>query len=120
MLERRTEPLLPRSAFLARFARFAGGALAVILLFLLGGAVGYHATLGLPWLEAILNAAMILSGMGPVDRIDTTSGKVFATVYALVSGVVFLTTTGLLLTPILHRLFHHFHMEAGDQHRRPR
>ena len=75
------------------------------------GACGYHFTQGLPWLDATLNAAMILTGMGPVDPLTTPAAKVFATCYALFSGLVFLSTAALVLMPIAHRVLHRFHVE---------
>lgn len=78
------------------------------------GAVGYHGFEGLPWLDAFLNASMILSGMGPVDTLHTAHGKLFATCYALFSGLVFVSVSALLLGPIAHRLLHRFHMEFAD------
>jgi hypothetical protein len=75
------------------------------------GIVGYHATEGLPWLDSLLNASMILSGMGPVDELQSTAGKLFASFYALFSGVVFLATAGILVAPVAHRLIHRLHLE---------
>jgi hypothetical protein len=86
-------------------------ALGILLLFLIFGAVGYHAFVQLSWLDATLNAAMILSGMGPVDTITTPAGKTFATVYALISGLVFALTTGVIISPIVHRVFHSMHVK---------
>ena len=75
------------------------------------GATGYHAFASLPWLDATLNAAMILTGMGPVDPLTTSAGKVFGIFYALFSGVAFLTMVAMLLAPAAHRLLHRFHLE---------
>jgi hypothetical protein len=75
------------------------------------GAAGYHEFAGLPWLDATLNAAMILTGMGPVDPLTTPAGKVFGIAYALFSGVAFLTMVAMLLAPAAHRLFHRLHLE---------
>jgi len=90
----------------------AGGIIAASLAL---GAVGYHFTEGFDWIDSILNAAMILTGMGPVNPLQTTAGKLFATVYALFSGIVFLTTAALVLGPPFHRLIHRFHLEATDE-----
>jgi hypothetical protein len=87
----------------------------VVALSLAAGAIGYHVTEGIPWLDALLNAAMILTGMGPVAVLHETAGKLFATAYALYSGVVFLVVAGLLTGPFLHRLLHRFHLDAGDE-----
>jgi hypothetical protein len=79
------------------------------------GAVGYHTLDGLPWLDATLNAAMILTGMGPVNPLVTPAAKVFGIVYAIFSGVAFLTMVALLLAPAAHRLLHRLHLEMyGD------
>jgi hypothetical protein len=108
---RRHRPLPPRHVFLQRLAVQAFIALGVVAASLLLGACGYHFTAGLPWLDAVLNAAMILTGMGPVDPMKTAAAKVFATFYALFSGVVFLTMVAILLGPVLHRFLHRFHLE---------
>lgn len=115
MYEHRTQPLLPRRLFLLRMLRHGLLAL-IIVLFSLGiGVVGYHFTAGLSWLDALLNASMILGGMGPVNELHTVAGKLFASAYALFSGVAFLATVGILVAPLAHRLFHHLHLEESDQ-----
>jgi hypothetical protein len=73
--------------------------------------VGYHLFEHLSWSDALLNASMILGGMGPVDRPQTLEGKLFASFYALFAGIVFLISVGVLLAPILHRFMHRFHLE---------
>ncbi|MEA2560758.1 MAG: hypothetical protein QOH06_2262 [Acidobacteriota bacterium] len=115
MYEHSTQPLLSRRAFLARLALHGAAALGLIFGSLALGAVGYHATEGLPWLDAVLNAAMILTGMGPVSPLHTVSGKLFATCYALFSGVAFLAIAGLLVAPIGHRILHTLHLEDGER-----
>jgi len=86
-----------------------------VLLGALGiGILGYRLTAGLPWVDAVENAAMILGGMGPVDPISSTGGKLFAAAYALFSGVIFLVAAGVLVAPLLHRLLHHFHLEIDE------
>ena len=82
------------------------------------GAVGYHAFDDLPWLDAALNAAMILTGMGPVSPLVTPAAKVFAIVYSLFSGVFFLTMVAVLLAPALHHFLHRFHIEFDERARR--
>jgi hypothetical protein len=72
---------------------------------------GYHFFEGLRWIDAFANAAMILSGMGPLDPIKTNAGRLFAGFYAIFSGVAFLTTVGVLLAPVVHRFLHRFHLE---------
>jgi hypothetical protein len=92
-----------------------GSIVAGLILVALGiGAMGYHAIAGLPWLDAVLNAAMILTGMGPVAAISTPAAKVFATIYALFSGVFFLTMVAVLLAPALHHLLHRFHLDLKE------
>ena len=78
------------------------------------GVVGYHCLEKLPWVDALLNASMILGGMGPVDAVKTTAGKLFASGYALFSGIVFLSVAALLFAPLLHRIIHHFHFDMED------
>ena len=72
--------------------------------------LGYHFLEQLTWLDSLLNASMILGGMGPVDNIETAAGKVFASIYALYSGVILLASVGILITPIFHRFLHRFHL----------
>jgi hypothetical protein len=115
MLERKHEKLLPLRRFLFRLAVFLAAAAAFILLGLLIGVAGYHWIAGLPWIDALLNASMILAGMGPVDRLDTGVAKLFASGYALFSGLVFITVTGMVLAPIVHRVLHIFHLEAAKE-----
>lgn len=109
--ERKSEPLLPALEFRLRLLRVAGACLGLIAMALVVGAAGYRATEKLSWLDATLNAAMILTGMGQVSELRTGAGKVFAIGYALFSGVVFLSVVALVLAPIAHRLLHAFHLE---------
>ena len=76
------------------------------------GMAGYHVWGGLGWLDSFLNASMILTGMGPVDRMDTDAGKLFASLYAIFSGVAFLGFVGVLFAPAYHRFLHKFHLDA--------
>ena len=114
MLQPRHGPLLPREAFLRRVARSAALAGALIFGSLTVGVLGYHAFAGLAWIDALLNASMILTGMGPVDPVRSMGGKLFASAYALFSGVAFLTTVAVLLAPVFHRFLHRFHLELAD------
>ncbi len=75
------------------------------------GTIGYHVTASLGWIDAFLNASMILSGMGPVDHVDSTAGKLFSAFYALFSGLMFIGIMGIVLAPWVHRLFHAMHAE---------
>lgn len=111
--EHRSEPLLPWRLFLLRrVGKTVVAALAVIVLSLILGMLGYRLTEGMGWLEAFLNASMILGGMGPVDALHSRAGKLFAGIYALYSGLVLVGTAGLLLAPFMHRLLHRFHLEG--------
>ena len=114
MYEHRTEPLLSRRAFLHRLGRHAVASGGLILGSLALGAAGYRLTAGLSWLDAVLNAAMILTGMGPVTPLHEVSAKLFATFYALYSGVAFLGIVGVLVAPVAHRILHRFHLEEDD------
>lgn len=126
--EHRTEPLLPWSAFRRRLVRFAGYALALLAGSLLVGTLGFcYFAQQLP-IDALLNAAMLLGGMGPVGDIRSTSGKLFATFFALYAGLAFLGVASILFAPIFHRLLHKFHLEeqyrrearaAADRHPQP-
>jgi len=99
-------------ARLVRNAAIVGGLIAGALAI---GAAGYHWLDGLPWLDATLNAAMILTGMGPVAPLQHPGAKVFAIVYSLGSGVFFLTMVAVLLAPALQHLLHRFHLELDEQ-----
>jgi len=110
----RVRPLAPRQAFLRRVRRgFVFGS-AVIGVSLGIGVAGYHVVAGLGWIDSILNAAMILTGMGPVDTMPTTGAKLFASGYALFSGVAFLSSVGVMFAPLAHRLLHRFHLEVWE------
>lgn len=110
MFEHHSQPLLPRRAFLRRFGRFALAALLLVAVSWAIGIMGYRILEGMSWIDATLNAAMLLGGMGPVDPLHTDAGKLFASFYALFSGIVFLVAVGVLIAPILHRLLHQFHL----------
>jgi hypothetical protein len=106
--------MLTRRQFAGRLTRHAAVAFAIIAISLYLGALGYHATEDLPWLDAVLNASMLLSGMGPLHNPATTAGKLFATAYALFSGVVFLALTAVMLAPVVHRVLHAFHLDEEE------
>ena len=111
-LEHRSQPLAPRHRFLRRLAAYALAAALLIGVSLLIGVLGYHHLGGLGWIDALLNASMILGGMGPVDILAADGAKVFASLYALYSGVALLSTVSLLLTPVVHRVLHRMHLEG--------
>jgi hypothetical protein len=117
MFEHRSEALLPQSAFCARMARSGAVVAGIVAFSLLMGSAGYHYFGGLSWIDALLNASMILTGMGPVDPLKTTSAKLFATFYALYSGIAFLTMMAVLVGPVLHRFLHTFHVEVSEDER---
>ena len=97
-----------------------GLALAIMAVALGIGVAGYHFMAGLPWIDALLNASMILTDMGPVDVLRSNAAKVFASLYALFSGVVFISLMGLLLSPIAHRVLHKFHLSDEDLNKESR
>ena len=113
MYEHRSQPLLPRPLFVRRVLGHVLTALVVIVGSLLIGILGYRFAEGLSWLDSLLNASMILGGMGPADTLHTTAGKFFASFYALFCGVVFLAVAGIFLAPMVHRLLHRMHLEPS-------
>ncbi len=115
MFEHRKEPLIPRSIFLKRLARSIGAALLLISISLGLGMLGYHEFEKLSWIDAYIEAAMILSGMGPTSTMYTTYGKLFSGSYALYSGLMLILIIGVMLAPIAHRFFHKFHLELDDE-----
>ncbi|CAN5157308.1 hypothetical protein BH09BAC3_BH09BAC3_17090 [soil metagenome] len=117
MRVQKIQSLQPFPEFLKRLFRYTSFAL-IIIGFSLGiGVLGYHYFNDLSWLDSLLNASMILTGMGPVDVMKTDSAKWFASFYAIFSGVVFLSTVAIFLTPLVHRFLHSHHLddEAGDE-----
>ncbi|MEI6634682.1 MAG: hypothetical protein WCP22_12825 [Chlamydiota bacterium] len=114
MFERRHEKLAPVSIFIRRMA--ASVVMAVILaagaLFI--GIAGYHWLAGFGWVDSLLEASMILGGMGPVNPLATNGAKMFASGYALFSGLVFIAVMGIVLAPITHRMLHKFHLDEED------
>ncbi len=115
MFEHHKKQLLSRKEFLRRQARYSLFSL-VILFFSIGiGTAGYHDFGRLPWIDSFLNASMILTGMGPVDHLETDAGKLFASFYALFSGVAFLTFVAVLFSPVYHRFLHRFHLDIEGE-----
>lgn len=115
MYEQRSQPLMPRRQFYLRMLRHSMGALGLGAVSLGIGVLGYHFIAGLGWVDALLNASMILGGMGPVDMLKSDSAKVFASLYALFAGMVFLVMAGVLFAPIFHRFLHRFHLDLDDE-----
>ncbi len=116
MFEPKSKPLLPRPDYYARLVRSAAIGLAVILTALGVGMLGYHYFENMPWIDAFANAAMILSGMGPLAPLATAGGKLFAGLYALFSGLAFVVVMGIVFAPVVHRFMHRFHLEMGKKH----
>lgn len=112
--EHRQDPLLPLEQFWGRLLRNLCWGFGLIGGSLLIGILGYHWTAHLGWVDSLLNASMILTGMGPVDHLESDTAKLFASAYALFSGVAFLSSVGVLLAPVLHRLMHRFHVADDD------
>ena len=112
MFEHRSEPLIPRLAFLRRMVLSLGLGLALLLVCLGVGMLGYRHYEGMAWVDAFVNASFILSGMGPLAPLRTEGGKVFAGFYALFSGLAFLTTVAVALAPAVHRFFHILHLDG--------
>ena len=115
MYENRRAPLLPRGPYLRRVARHATLALLLALLSLAVGMWGYGHYETLEWRDAFLNAAMLLGGMGPVHNPQTPGGKVFAGLYALYAGLVFLVVVAIVLAPVVHRVLHRFHLQEENK-----
>ena len=109
--EHHKKPLLSRSEFLRRQVRYTGFSLIILVVSLGLGTTGYHVFGGLAWIDSFLNASMILTGMGPVDHLETTAGKLFSSLYALFSGISFLTFVGVLFAPVYRRFLHKLHID---------
>jgi hypothetical protein len=110
MYEHHKQPLATRKVFAQRLTINALIGLLLLGFSLLLGMVGYHFLESLSWIDSLLNASMILGGMGPVNAIKTDDGKLFASFYAIYSGVILLASVGILIAPIFHRFLHHFHL----------
>jgi hypothetical protein len=111
MYEHRSAPVLTRQSFLQRMVRHFLLVLLVIGGSLIIGVVGYHVFARFDWIDSLLNAAMLLGGMGPMGDIPTNSGKLFASAYALYAGLVLITASGIMLAPVMHRVLHKLHVE---------
>ena len=115
--EHHSDPLLPRAEFAWRVAGHLLVAMAILGPSLGMGVLGYHLTEDLGWIDSLLNASMILGGMGPVDRLVTPEGKLFASFYALYSGVVFLVVASVIIAPVVHRVAHKLHLDEEEMGR---
>ncbi len=113
LFEHRSEPLLPRRAFAWRVVRFTLFALSLVAVSLALGMLGYLGFAHLSLVDAFLNAAMIMGGMGPVSDLPMNAAKIFAGFYAIYCGMVLLVAAGIVLAPALHRMLHILHLERG-------
>src|SRR5690242_12658129 len=111
MYEHHKQPLAPMHKFYRRMLMHTLVAFGILFICLLIGIFGYHYTANIPWIDSLHNASMILSGMGPVVEIRSVGGKWFSSIYALFSGIVFITNIGIILAPAIHRLFHRLNLE---------
>jgi hypothetical protein len=115
MFEHRHEKVAPLSVFAKRMLVSFGLAILLIGMALLLGIVGYHYLAGFNWIDSLLEASMILGGMGPINELPTDGAKIFASVYALFSGLMFIAVMGLVLAPVMHRALHKFHLDEEDE-----
>jgi hypothetical protein len=115
VFEHRLSPLLPLPEFRARLAKMVALGLALIAASLAVGMSGYHFIAGQSWTDSYLNAAMILSGMGPVGDLKSSGAKIFAGTYALYSGLALILIAGIILSPVVHRFLHKFHLEPDKK-----
>jgi hypothetical protein len=112
--ESRGQPLAPRGSFAMRLARNGLWSAGFIVIWLIVGMAGYKGFEGMSLIDAFVNAAMILSGMGPVTVLNTDGGKIFAGLYAIISGIVIFGIAGIALAPLFHRMMHKFHLQDDD------
>ena len=112
--EHRTQPMLSRKQFLIRLLKHGAVSAALLIVSLGIGVVGYRVLEDFSWIDAVLNASMILGGMGPVNPLATDPGKLFASLYAIFSGVIFLVGAGVFITPMAHRIVHGLHLEEDN------
>ena len=114
MYETKDQALAPRTVFYKRMVWNLFIACMLLAFCLSIGILGYHFTDGIAWIDALHNASMILSGMGPVVEIKSVGGKLFSSFYALFSGIAFITNIGIILAPMAHRLYHRLHVDEDD------
>lgn len=114
MFEHHSKPLISKEKYLKRVFKSISISAVIIFLSLSIGISGYHYIAHLSWIDSLLNASMILTGMGPVNAMSTFSAKLFASFYALFSGIAFLTTIAVIVAPILHRFLHRLHIEEDE------
>jgi phosphate/sulfate permease len=114
MFEHKSKPLLNRSEFIKRMIFFALLSAGFVAFSLFAGMLGYRMSENFSWIDAFVNAAMLMGGMGPVNELHTDAGKIFAGVYSLYCGLVFIIAVGFLVAPVFHRFLHKFHLEADE------
>lgn len=119
MFEHRTHRLLSWRRFLRRLGAHFAAAMALIAVSLLVGTWGYHALGNQGWLDAFLNASMLLGGMGQVGNVTSTSGRIFASFFALYAGLLLIAVTTIMIAPVLHRILHRIHLEDAEVEESP-
>jgi hypothetical protein len=112
--EHKNEPLLSKKLFITRSLNHFILGIVTIFISLIIGILGYHILEGFSWIDSLLNASMILGGMGPIGELKTDGGKFFASMYALFSGIIFLVTVGIVFAPVIHRFLHSLHVSEKD------
>lgn len=113
-LEHRKQKVIPFDRFVLRLGRYSLFALSLVMFSVSAGMIGYHELAALSWIDSFHMACMILTGMGPVATMETDTAKLFSSIYALYSGVAFLSVAAVFLAPIVHRLLHVLHVESSD------
>ena len=114
LFEKRHEQLAPLNVYVRRIIASLAVGLGLILVALLIGIFGYHSLAGFGWIDSLLEASMILGGMGPVNQLPNDAAKVFASIYALFSGLILIALMGIILSPVAHRVMHKFHVDEKD------
>jgi hypothetical protein len=113
MYEHVSKKVLPRRQFALRLVRHAGVVFVLLAVSLAVGMTGYRLVAGMTWIDAFLNSAMLMGGMGPVGDLPNDAAKLFAGCYALYAGLVFIVSLSVVIAPIIHRVLHRLHAEGG-------
>lgn len=111
VFEHRRQPVLPVARFRVRLAKSGALALGLVAVSLAIGVVGYRTTENMPWIDAFLNASMLMGGMGPVGELKKDAAKLFASLFALYAGLIFIVAAGVILAPLVHRMLHKLHAD---------
>lgn len=111
VFEHRRQPVLPVARFRMRLAKSGALALSLVAVSLAIGVVGYRVTENMPWIDAFLNASMLMGGMGPVGELKEDAAKLFASFFALYAGLIFIVAAGVILAPLIHRMLHKLHAD---------